>query len=76
MEHIERKLLEVLEEAIRLEREAVERYRHGKELSSQEEVKQMFEKLAQDEEGHERILRERYGQIKKKLGLKIMKDDI
>jgi len=76
MEHIERKLLEVLEEAIKLEREAAERYRHARELSSQEEVKEMFERLAQEEEVHERILKERYAQIKKRLGLKIMKDDV
>ena len=75
MEHIERKLLEVLEEAIRMERQAAERYRMGKELAVQEEIKQMFERLANDETEHERILKERYVQIKKRLGLKIMKED-
>lgn len=75
MDHIERRLLDVLEEAIKLEREAVDRYRHGMELASEEEIRQMFERLALDEEGHEKILKERYAQIKKKLGLKIMKED-
>lgn len=75
MEYIERKLLDVLEEAIRLEREAADRYRHAKELSSLGEIKEMFERLAQEEEVHEQILKERYAQIKKRLGLKIMKDD-
>ncbi|MDH5476725.1 MAG: rubrerythrin [Nitrospinota bacterium] len=72
---MERKLLEVLEEAIRLEREAADRYRHGKELASLQEIKDMFEQLALDEEGHERILKLRYSEIKKRLGLKIMKDE-
>ncbi|MDH5638482.1 MAG: hypothetical protein OEZ04_08325, partial [Nitrospinota bacterium] len=64
MEHIERKLLDVLVEAIRLEREAADRYRQAKELSSLEEIKEMFERLAQEEEVHEQILKDRYAQIK------------
>jgi rubrerythrin len=75
MEHIERKLLEILEQAIQMEKLAAERYRRGQELAVQEDVKLMFEKLVQDEMGHERLLKERYIQIKKKLGLKIMKED-
>ncbi|VAX22732.1 hypothetical protein MNBD_NITROSPINAE01-313 [hydrothermal vent metagenome] len=72
--HLEEKLLDVLEEAILEEIASAARYRHALGLARDDEVRAMLEKLVHDEEAHERILKERYHEIKKRLGLKVMKD--
>lgn len=73
IEPIERELLAILEQAIEEERSSAGRYRRGAELSSDPDAKKMFERLVQDEEAHERVLKERYYEIKKRLGLKAYK---
>lgn len=70
IEPVERELLAILEQAIEEERRSAGRYRRGVELSSDPDVRKMFERLVQDEEAHERILKDRYYEIKKRLGLK------
>ncbi|MBI4664835.1 MAG: rubrerythrin [Nitrospinae bacterium] len=71
---VEELLLDILEEAIEEEKSSRARYLRGYELAVDEEAKKMFQRLAQDEEAHEHVLKERYYQIKKRLGLKVMKD--
>ncbi len=71
---IEEKLLKIYEEAILDEQTSAARYRHALQYAKNDEVKQMFERLIEDEENHERILKERYYEIKKRLGMKVMKD--
>ena len=73
IEPVEKELLAILEQAIEEERHSAGRYRRGAELSSDPESKKMFEKLVRDEEMHERVLKERYYEIKKRLGLKAIK---
>lgn len=71
---VERKLLSILEEAIKEEKLSTARYQHGARLSVDPELKKMFEKLEADEIAHEKVLKERYYEIKKRLGLKIISD--
>lgn len=71
---LEEKLLKVLEEAILDEQASAARYRHGADLSTDPEMKAMFEGLEEDEKRHEEALKVRYRAIKKRLGLKIMRD--
>ena len=73
IEPVERELLTILEQAIEEERLSAGRYRRGIELSPDPDVRKMFERLVQDEEAHERVLKERYYEIKKRLGLKGVK---
>jgi len=70
---IEEKLLGILEEAIGEESASADRYRRALKYARDEEAIAMLERLVKDEEAHERILRERYYEIKKRLGLKVMK---
>lgn len=69
---VEKELLEILEEAIREEQTSAARYRRGAKMAMDPEVKKMFDRLTADEIGHEKALKERYYEIKKRLGLKIM----
>ncbi|VAX25168.1 hypothetical protein MNBD_NITROSPINAE03-1189 [hydrothermal vent metagenome] len=71
---VELKLLSILEEAIEEEKMSAARYRHGFKLSRDPVLKKMFEKLEADEIVHEKVLKERYYEIKKRLGLKIIGD--
>ncbi len=71
---VELKLLSILEEAIEDEKMSAARYRHGFKLSEDPVLKKMFEKLEADEIAHEKVLKERYYEIKKRLGLKIIGD--
>ncbi len=71
---LEEKLLKILEEAILDEQASAARYGHGAELSRDPEMIAMFEQLQEDERRHEEALKERYRSIKKRLGLKIMRD--
>lgn len=73
IEPVEKELLAILEQAIEEERRSAGRYRRGIELSSEPEAKKMFERLVHEEEAHERVLKERYYEIKKRLGLKAFK---
>lgn len=72
---VEKELLEILEEAIQEERTSAARYRRGSKMATDPEVKNMFDRLAADEIGHEKALKERYYEIKKRLGLKVMGGD-
>ncbi len=74
-EKVDRELLEILEEAITEEQNSAQRYQRGAELATEGEVKAMFEKLAADEVIHEQVLRKRYYEIKKRLGLKVFKEE-
>ena len=71
---LEEALLKVLEEAILDEQASAARYAHGATLARDPEMIAMFEQLKVDEERHEEALKERYRSIKKRLGLKIMRD--
>ncbi|MBF0169988.1 MAG: ferritin-like domain-containing protein [Nitrospinae bacterium] len=71
---VEEKLLKILEEAILDEQASAARYGHGAELARDPELVAMFEQLMRDEQRHEEALKERYRAIKKRLGLKIMRD--
>lgn len=71
---IEEKLLSILEEAIEEEARSADRYRRALKCARDPEAISMLERLVRDEETHERILKERYYEIKKRLGLKVMKD--
>ena len=70
----EKEILRILEEAIRREQAASKLYRRGKELAENPKVKGVFAMLAQEEEGHEKILKDIYHDFKKELGLKVFKD--
>ncbi len=71
----ERELLKLLEDALGRERSAEDLYRVGAQLATRPEVKEMFLKLAEEEKKHEEILRLEYHAIKKRLGLKILRDE-
>jgi len=71
----EKELLKLLEDALVRERSAEDLYRHAAELASRPEVKKMFLKLAGEEQKHEEVLRREYHAIKKRLGLKILRDE-
>ncbi|MGK7346652.1 MAG: hypothetical protein ACNS63_12675 [Candidatus Nitrospinota bacterium M3_3B_026] len=73
-EPIERKLLEILEEAIAEEAASADRYRRALKYARDEQARSLLERLVKDELAHEQALKERYYQIKKRLGLKVMKD--
>jgi len=55
---VEKKLLEILEEAIEREHLSPQRYAMGASLASDPAVKEMFLRLVEDEMSHEWILRE------------------
>lgn len=72
---IEKEILKILEEAIKREKAAYKLYRRGKELSEKPELKKIFTMLADEELGHEQILKQVYHDYKKKLGLKVLRPD-
>ncbi len=71
----EKEILKILEEAIEREKAAYKLYSRGCELSSKSELKSVFSMLANEELGHEKLLKQIYHDYKKQLGLKVMKDD-
>ncbi len=73
-ELVERKLLVILEEAIAEEKMSAARYRTGARLADDPQLIAMFQKLADDEVEHEKALKQRYYEIKKRLGLKVVSD--
>ena len=70
----EKEILKILEEAIKREQAAFKLYSRGKELAENPKIKAVFAMLAEEEEGHERTLRQVYHDFKKELGLKVLKD--
>lgn len=73
---VEEEILLILEEAIKRERAAYQLYCRGRDLSEQEEIKGVFAMLAEEERGHEKLLKELYRDYKKQLGLKIIKKEV
>jgi len=71
----EKEILKLLEEAMQRERSAEDLYRTGAELAKRPSVREMFLKLAAEEMKHEETLRREYHAIKKRLGLKLLKDE-
>jgi bacterioferritin (cytochrome b1) len=63
-------LLGILEEAIADERAAQEKYRRGLERCADPEACEVFEQLLREERAHERVLRARYIEVKKRIGLR------
>jgi len=63
-------LLAILEEAIADERAAQEKYRRGLERCADPEACEVFEQLLGEERAHERVLRARYVEVKKRIGLR------
>ena len=63
-------LLRILEEAIADERAAQEKYRRGLERCADPEACEVFEQLLSEERAHERVLRARYVEVKKRIGLR------
>lgn len=71
----EKEILGILEEAIKREKAAYRLYTRGKELSENPEIKGVFSMLADEEQGHEKLLKQVFHDYKKKLGLKVLKND-
>ena len=69
---LEEDLLEVLLTAIEEEKAAQARYQGALELAKSPESQALFQDLVEVEREHERLLQERYDQIKKKLEVKII----
>jgi rubrerythrin len=63
-------LLAILDEAIADERAAQEKYRRGLDRCADPEACDVFERLIEEERAHERALRERYVEVKKRIGLR------
>jgi len=75
----EKEILAILEEAIRREQAAWQLYSRGASLAGKDEVRRIFVMLAQEEQGHEQLLKKVFYDYKKRLGLKVMqpeKDDV
>lgn len=71
----EKEILRILEEAIQREQAACNLYSRGRDLSDNPEVKGVFALLADEERGHEKLLRQIYQDYKKQLGLKVLRDN-
>ena len=71
----EKEILKILKEAIQREQAACKLYSRGRDLSDKTELKGVFAMLADEEMGHEKLLKQVYHDYKKQLGLKVLKDD-
>ena len=71
----EKEILAILEEAMKRERAAYNLYNRGAGLAENEEIRGIFEKLAKEEMGHEKLLTGIYHEYKKRLGLKVLHAD-
>ena len=71
----EKEILAILEEAIRREQAACQLYSRGKTLAGKDEIRQIFAMLAQEELGHEQLLKKVYYDYKKRLGLKVLQPE-
>lgn len=69
---LEEDLLEVLEVAIEEEKAAQARYLGALDIARSPESQALFQDLVDVEREHQRLLEERYDQIKKKLEVKII----
>ena len=69
---IEKEILGILEEAIKREKAACKLYRRGEEMSENQEFKKIFSMLAEEELGHEKLLKQVYYDYKKRLGMKVL----
>ncbi len=69
---LEEDLLEVLETAIEEEKAAQARYLGALEIARSPESRVLFQDLLDVEREHQKLLEERYDQIKKKLEVKII----
>lgn len=72
---VEKEILKILEEAIKREQAAHKLYSRGAELAENVELRQIFAMLAEEELGHEKMLKQVYYDYKKKLGLKVLQED-
>ena len=72
---VEKEVLKILEEAILRERAAYKLYNRGMELSDKGDLKGVFSMLAEEELGHEKLLKQIYHDYKKQLGLKVLKEN-
>lgn len=73
-ELVEQLILQILEDAIKEEKGSAARYQDGARLATDPRLKEMFEKLASDEVEHEKALKQKYYEIKKQLGLKVLNE--
>lgn len=71
----EKEILKILEEAIKREQAANRLYERGASLAEKGEIKDIFTRLAQEELGHEKLVRDIYYEYKKKLGIKLLHPD-
>jgi len=71
----EKEILKIIENAIKKEAASENLYRRGMEVAMRREVKDIFAKLAGEEAKHAEILRGLYRRYKKRLGLKILRND-
>lgn len=71
----EKEILSILEEAMKRERAAYNLYSRGASIAEKREIKDIFQKLAQEELGHEKLLTGIYHDFKKRLGLKVFHSD-
>jgi rubrerythrin len=69
---VEEDLLEVLEDAIEDEKSSQDRYMRALEQARSQESRALFQDLLEREKEHQKLLEERYDQIKKKLEVKII----
>ncbi len=69
---LEEDLLEILEDAIEDEKASQERYLRALERAKSSESRALFQDLMDKEQEHQRLLEERYEQIKKRLEVKII----
>lgn len=69
---IEEDLLEVLRDAIEDEKSSQDRYMKALEQARSPESRLLFQELLEHERQHQRLLEQRYDQIKKKLEVKII----
>lgn len=72
---IEKEILAIIEEAIGREQAAGRLYARGRDLAYNPEIKGVFAMLADEERGHEQLLKKIYHDYKKQLGLKVVKED-
>ncbi len=72
---LERQLLEILKEAIEKEKDSQHHFQRGADISTRSEIRKMFLRLLAEEKQHERLLMKWYVEIKKSLGLKVMREE-
>ncbi|MBI2875284.1 MAG: bifunctional riboflavin kinase/FAD synthetase [Candidatus Tectomicrobia bacterium] len=71
----EQRLMEILREAIEKEKDSQAHFQQGAAVATNPEIREMFLQLMAEEKQHEQILRKRYIEVKKRLGLKLMESE-